>query len=95
MKLGYFTTTNQKGQVVIPKKIRNELKISANSPLHLIVKGNGIYMHPVKEIINQTGQENSYFAILKKTEGAWGKDADKNLSKNIELLASKKRKLAW
>lgn len=95
-KLGYFTTTNQKGQVVIPKKIREKLNIKVNSPINLVIRGNGIYLYPIKNFAIQSETENSYLSILSKTKGAWQDEIVTEIdSRGLELSASSKRKLAW
>ncbi len=98
MKVGTIATTNQKGQIVIPKKMRDILGIEPNIVLSLIVRGGGIYIYPIEEVITKAEKESSYFEILKKTQGAWAKENWDSLRKKrakIELAASKKRKKAW
>jgi len=53
-----ITKTNQKGQIVIPKKFRNVLGIRANDLLNLVVRGRGIYIYPITEVITSTKNEN-------------------------------------
>ena len=74
MKVGTITTTNQKGQIVIPQKIREQLGIYPNSVLNLIPTGDGIYLYPVEEVITKAERENSYLEVLKKTKGTWEKE---------------------
>ena len=98
MKLGLITRTNQKGQLVIPKKVRDGLGINPNVYLNLLVRGKGIFIYPVEEIISKTENENSYMEILQKTQGSWEKENWNLLSrkrKTIELKASLKRKKKW
>ncbi len=98
MKVGTITKTNQKGQIVIPKAMREELGIDADVPLNLALKDNGIYIHPVDEVFASKRGEGSYLDILEKTQGAWAKEDWTSLKKRrrkIELAASKKRKRIW
>ena len=96
MKIGDIIKPNAKGQVVIPKAIRKLLGINPNVPLHLIVRGNGIYIYPVKEIIGEsTKTEKSYLNILARTKGAWSVEIDNKKKKSFELKASTRRKRAW
>ncbi len=98
MKIGTITKTNQKGQIVIPKTMREELGIDAGVPLNLALKDNGIYIHPVDEVFASKGGESSYLDILEKTQGAWAKEDWTTLKKKrrkIELSASRKRKREW
>jgi AbrB family looped-hinge helix DNA binding protein len=98
MKIGIITKTNQKGQIVIPKAMREELGIDADVPLNLALKDNGIYIHPVNEVFASKRRESSYLDILKKTQGTWAKENWATLKKKrrkIELTASRKRKRKW
>lgn len=98
MKIGTIAKSNQKGQIVIPKEMRKALGIDANISLNLILRGNGIYIYPVEEVITKTEGESSYLKILQKTQGAWfqeGWDSLKKKRGKIELTASKNRKQAW
>ena len=98
MNVGIITTTNQKGQIVIPQKIREQLGIYPNCVLNLIPTGDGIYLYPVEEVITRAERENSYFELLKKTKGTWDKENWNLLKKNrkqVELKASSARKKPW
>ncbi len=98
MKVGVIAKPNQKGQIVIPKEIRDSLGIDSQVALNLIVRGNGIYIQPIEEVIIKTEKENSYLEVLRKTQGAWKKKDWGSLRKKrkkIELAASEKRKKAW
>lgn len=98
MKIGTIIRPNQKGQIVIPTKIRKTLGITPSVALNIVLSGGGIYIHPVVEVITKERHENSYVDILQKTQGAW-KDEDWGLIRNKrsskELTASKKRKKSW
>jgi AbrB family looped-hinge helix DNA binding protein len=95
MKIGNIVKSNIKGQVVIPKEIRDALGINENISLNLILAGQGIYLYPIKEVVTKVEGESSYLKLLEKTKGSWGKEkADPNRSK-LELKASKERKKAW
>ena len=98
MKIGAVIRSNQKGQIVIPKEYRDELGIDADVSLNLILRGGGIYIYPIEEIIGVAEAEDSYLKILEKTRGSWKSESWGRLRKkrrNIELLASKKRKRKW
>lgn len=98
MKIGFITQPNQKGQIVIPKQIREKLKITHSSMLNLILRENVICIYPVEEVITKTNREISYIELLKKTQGSWLKENWGELSKKrrkIELGASNKRKQQW
>lgn len=74
MKLGYMVKPNKKGQIVIPAEIRNVLKITADVPLNLILRDNGVYMYPIKDVVYSSDIETSYVNLLKKTQGKWSKN---------------------
>lgn len=98
MKIGSFITPNEKGQIVIPKEIRDALGIDTNVTLNVILAGKGIHIYPVKEFLTKTEAESSYIKLLEKTKGAWkGEDWDsvKEKKSKIELAASKSRKNSW
>ena len=64
----------------------------------IIVRGQGIYLYPISEVIGPVDTENSYLEILKKTKGAWHNDNWEETVKarrKIELKAAKKRKELW
>lgn len=98
MKVGTITEPNAKGQIVIPKKIRDALNITPGKPLNLILRGGGIYVYPFEEVLSSLETEGSYLKILQKTQGAWrGDDWEKTEKRRqrIELAASNRRKRAW
>lgn len=98
MKVGIITKPNQKGQIVIPKKMREALGIDSNVSLNLILRGGGIYIYPLKEVITRGERESSYLDILQKTQGAWAREDWDSLRKKrrkAELTASKKRRRTW
>src|SRR6266536_486665 len=98
MKVGTFTTTNNKGQIVIPKEMREALGINSQVTLNMRVVGNGIYIYPGEEFITKAEAESSYQQLLEKTKGTWAdEDWDEVEAKRskIELEASKARKQRW
>lgn len=98
MNTGTFATTNSKGQLIIPKKMRDALNIDSHVTLSLQLVGGGIYIYPVQEFIAKVESESSYAQLLEKTKGAW-KDEDwvgiREKRSSIELKASKTRKRPW
>lgn len=100
MKVGIIAIPNQKGQIVIPKDIRDKLHIGVGTPLNLVVRDSSIYLYPVERVATRVAAENSYVEILKKTQGTWGKEAKAETEKHseqkkTELQATKKAKKAW
>jgi AbrB family looped-hinge helix DNA binding protein len=98
MKIGSFTTTNKKGQLVIPKEIREALGIDSSVTLNIILAGHGMYIYPVEEFITKADSESSYVQLLEKTRGTWAGEQGDNLGQKragIELAASQSRKTPW
>lgn len=98
MKIGSFTTPNDKGQIVIPKEMRDALNINTNATLNIILAGKGIYIYPVEEFLTRSEGESSYIKLLEKTKGSWKDDNFDTLRKKrsqVELKASNLRKKAW
>lgn len=101
MKVGFIAEPNSKGQIVIPKKIRDDLKIDENTPLNLNIVGDGIWIHPVRGILTDKELKDShslYLEVLNKTRGILaGKPYYKNekARKKLALKASARRKKVW
>lgn len=98
MKVGIITTPNEKGQIVIPKALREALGIHKDMPLNIVLQGKGMYISPIKEIVGDIDAEDSYIKILQKTRGTWGDekgDPKDEKRKEMELVASQKRKELW
>lgn len=98
MKVAAIVEPNTKGQIVIPKRMRKTLGIGLNSPLHLSVRGKGIYIYPIVDVIRNVDHDDAYPKILEKTRGSWAGDewdAKRTEKRKRELAASKKRKTAW
>ena len=49
------STITQKGQVTIPKKIRDELNMKTNDQVIFVRRGNSIILKPVRDILNLRG----------------------------------------
>jgi AbrB family looped-hinge helix DNA binding protein len=71
MKIVKISTTNQKGQIVIPKEIRERLNINSSTQLKIQTQGQGLYIEPIEELITAQDQEPSYPDLLKETQGKW------------------------
>ena len=100
MKVGFIAEPNKKGQIVIPKQIRDALEITADVSLNIILRGGGMYIYPIKRVITKE-EEPDLLKVLKKTQGAWAnsdwKEFDKRekIRRRLELNAVKKAKNAW
>lgn len=101
MKVGNIVEPNSKGQIVIPKEVREKLGIIPGLSLNLTVAGGGIHIYPVDGVITEINAENIRSKIWEKTAGAWA-DADwdeydkqQKRRRKIELEASRRRKKAW
>ncbi len=94
-----ITQPNAKGQIVIPKQIREELHIDQDTLLKIIIRDQGFSVYPIDSIETRGSRENTYTEILKSTQGAWTNDktwdAMRKKRREIELAASKRRKRGW
>ncbi|MBI4067270.1 AbrB/MazE/SpoVT family DNA-binding domain-containing protein [Candidatus Gottesmanbacteria bacterium] len=100
MNIGIIATPNQKGQIVIPKKYRDQLGITPHVPLNLIVKDNALHIYPIRGVETKPKISHAEFLkILKRTQGAWADDTTwdetRRRRRKIELAASERRKKAW
>lgn len=101
MNIGTIVTTNMKGQVVIPAKVRYRLGITAQTPLQVEIVGQDVVFHPVARVVRKGDFTDEMFAeILKKTQGAWGPASPEEIKwekekRKKELKASEKRRNAW
>ena len=97
MKIENILYSNKKGQIVIPKKFREALKIDSNLALKLVLRDKSILIYPVKDVITSNDFESSYLNLLKKTRGTWKNEKLGVFEKRreSELKASKRRKELW
>lgn len=96
MNIGVFTNANSKGQVVIPKAMRDKLRINEKVTLNIRVANNAIHIYPVSNVNLYSNEDGSYLKLLEKTKGKWGRGLEKNNARqDLEIKASKNRKKAW
>lgn len=50
-----ISTITQKGQVTIPKKIRDTLHLKANDRVIFVKRGNSVIIKPVKDVLSLRG----------------------------------------
>ena len=99
MKNITISKPNSKGQVVIPKEIRDELGINSNVDLKITSVGRSIFMYPVTRVMTSADTDMPFPKILEMTKGAWANDKEDlkkaRQKRALELAASKRRKKAW
>lgn len=97
MNVLQITKPNLKGQIVIPKDIREALGIDENVPLNISVRDGGIFIYPIEEVLTKAEREVSYLKVLQMTKGAWGQKgfAPYKEKRRLELDASRRRKAQW
>lgn len=98
MNIGNIVEPNNKGQIVIPKQVREALGISPQTLLNLVVRGKGIYLYPVEEVVTKMEGESAYLKLLEQTQGSWANDdfeKQEKKTREIELEASRKNKQLW
>lgn len=95
MKIGTITTPNAKGQIVIPKAMRELLGMGVNTPVNVTVRGEGIYIYPIRGVLGKHETEESYLKVLEKTAGSWsgnGWEKTRKKRQRIELAAAARAK---
>lgn len=100
MKIGVVTTTNTKGQLVIPKKYRDKLNISHNVHLNVVLAEDGIFIHPIREVQHVSEKRRQlYRRVLKNIKGSWTDDItyekEEKKRHKLELEATKRNQKAW
>lgn len=104
MNIGNIVEPNSKGQIVIPKKIRDNLGISPGTPLNMVVRDDIIHLYPVKEVTTNTEVEiarKRLLIALEKTRGAWADedwevyDKKERQRRKQELESTRKLKKSW
>ncbi|MBI2442736.1 MAG: AbrB family transcriptional regulator [Candidatus Levybacteria bacterium] len=61
-----FSTITQKGQVAIPKAIRNHFRLKASDKIHFSVRGNTIIAKPIHSIDDMYGIIKTKKVLSKK-----------------------------
>ena len=98
MNLGTIAKSNSKGQLVIPKKIRDKLGINTDMLLNITLRGDGIFIRPLEKSLETSDSRKISLELLKKTAGAWKDDdwqATEKKRREIELNSAKARRNAW
>lgn len=102
MNIGTIVTPNTKGQIVIPKSIRDQLNITKDTALHIRTIGDDVIIQPVVDVVVRSDVRTKnalLLEILKKTAGAWKNDKEwpkvEAKRRKTELRATIKNKNAW
>jgi len=98
MQIGFLTQPNTKGQIVIPKKMRDLVGIKPGSYVNIIHQNRGIYIYPVDKIVSSKEREEAFGEILEKTRGLWAGDnwpETEKRRRKIELKATRENRKAW
>ncbi len=68
MKIGIITKPNEKGQIVVPKKLRDFLGIDKDTYLNLVLRDEGIYLCPISDVLvrDKDRDEDEKGAHIKK-----------------------------
>ncbi|MBI4599781.1 AbrB/MazE/SpoVT family DNA-binding domain-containing protein [Candidatus Uhrbacteria bacterium] len=94
MQPGYITQPNTKGQVVIPKELRERFVITDRSSVNIIPYEDGLYLHPIHSVFSKGPAASAYQKTLLKTKGSWGAIDEKHerAHRARELSAARKRR---
>ena len=97
MNMTTVTKPNQKGQIVIPKAIRDTLHITKDVSLSIGMRGGSIYISPLSDMGTTAESKDAYIKILGKTKGTWKEDWStlEKKRRKLELAASKIRRRTW
>lgn len=101
MQISTLTKPNIKGQIVIPKKLRDKLGISHETTIEIIEQGRGFFVAPVSGYSVRASDGNkAWLEVLKRTQGAWGPETAEEKKHRLamerrERLAVKKMREAW
>lgn len=83
-----IATSNVKGQIVIPKIIREALDIRPRTNFNVIVSGGGIQLHPIRTVVTLAEKNKAFLKLLEMTQGSWGP-----MTKKEKLMEKKRRAL--
>ena len=72
MKVGEITQVNEKGQSVIPKRIRQAWGLGKRAHINWVQIGKTVYVEPIKRVIGESETKESLLEVLKRTQGSWG-----------------------
>lgn len=99
MNASAITIANEKGQVVIPKPVRDKIGIRKGMLLKVALRGNGVYLYPITDILTAEDRDESYLKVLERTQGAWADDKGwarrAGIRRKRELAAARRLKHAW
>lgn len=97
-----IATSNTKWQVVIPKAVRESLKLEPKTNFNVVAKDGIIYFEPITSGALGTNSDSNqaFLELLKKTQGMWGpatkaEQAWEKKRRALELRAAKRRRNAW
>lgn len=82
-----ITNTNRKGQVVIPQNMRKALGITKDVPIRLSLRGQVIFVEPIKELVTVAETESSYAELLSHTQGSRASDPESTKGKTAKKEA--------
>lgn len=95
MQPGYITQPNAKGQVVIPKELRDRLGITDQSSINIVPYEHGLYLHQIHSVFSHGPAEAAYRKMLLKTKGSWGAiDAKQECARRSSELSAARRRRA-
>jgi len=97
-----YTTTNTKGQLVIPSKFRKLLGITPKTTLRLKVVNDQVVVHPLPPEPEDTPKmsKDEYLKYIKKIQGSWGPETEAEKKhrlqqEQVDIKAVIESKNAW
>ncbi len=100
MQIPTITKPNIKGQIVIPKKLRDELGIGPETLVEITKQGRGLYVAPMGGSGAAGDSNQAWLDVLKRTQGAWGPETvtekkQRLMRERKERLEIKNMRKAW
>lgn len=74
MNITTIAISNAKGQIVIPKKFRDYLRIKKGGAVNLTLREKYFMVEPILGVVTDTNQSQLFDEILRKTKGTWAGD---------------------
>lgn len=98
--------SNSKGQITIPKRLRQELEINEKTPLATIGSAGKLILTPIESVNPKTRpwtpqRNKKLLEALLATKGSWSEEDGKawdemrKRRRRIELAAARKNRAAW
>lgn len=102
--IGTVVTTMARGQITIPKALRDKLGIKKNTLLNVVLKEDNLLVQPLNSLIKSAAggvikasvPKKDYIKSLRDFPGGlWGKEDDRVLTTSLKKEMEKRRRSDW